>query len=101
MTPCPKYKPSGIAWPGEIPEQDKVLSDQFPGLPDPLGGNVRNYTGIETYLCPNSTRHASRQISVPGRVFCKKSSSAQDNRPPRPLHDAHLGGFLFLAHPTA
>jgi hypothetical protein len=25
--------------------------------------------GFVEYICTNSTRHASRQISVPGRVF--------------------------------
>jgi hypothetical protein len=28
------------------------------------------------YLCANSTRHATRQISVPGRVFCSKLMSS-------------------------
>ena len=48
------------------------------------------------YICGNSTRIASRQISL--RVFPKRQLFTKDNTPPMPLSDAHLGGLFFLGH---
>lgn len=35
-------------------------------------------------------------IRIAHGSLLKKSTFTNDNTPPMPLHDAHLGGFLFL-----
>lgn len=50
------------------------------------------FTFASTVLATLKFERAAYQ----GESFAKDNSLPNDNTPPMPLHDAHLGGFLFL-----
>lgn len=58
-----------------------------------LGQSV-SYLQVIIYFYTNRTHFASRQLSK--WVFFFLAYSHRNNIPPKPLFEAHYGGFLFL-----
>jgi hypothetical protein len=48
--------------------------------------------------CSFATAIGFQLKPVQNAVALNRSNDIQDNTPPMPLFDAHLGGFFFLGH---
>lgn len=48
--------------------------------------------------CSFASASGLQSEPVQNAVALNRSNNIQDNTPPMPLFDAHLGGFFFLGH---
>jgi len=63
---------------------------------DFVGISLKTFTEFKKGITFAPTEPVLYTIRTANGSFFKDSTFTNDNTPPMPLHDAHLGGFLFL-----